>query len=185
MSETRENTRGAGVAGWHTWNKKSWVIAIVLVVPALADAQEVPKWVSPARMLSGDGRATLQWSIDGSGSAPVFRIREKSRVEQQVVFTDQAEFRLLRQPPGDYCYWVQTCIYQSDGYPSCSRPSAPLLLTVMPKGTSDWPSAESAGTSFMACEPAVMRSLRPAGTANQDGLDEWTSTQAWRWGERS
>lgn len=171
------------MSGWHAVN--GWVFAIVLTFPVAGEAQAVPKWVSPARMLSGDGNATLQWSIEGDDSVPVFRIRERSRAEQQILFTDQAEFQLLRQLPGDYCYWVQTCVYQADGYPSCSPPSAPLSLTVLANDASDKSLPGSESKFGMACEPSVMRSLRPESEATTSASGKWISAPVWGKGEES
>lgn len=106
------------------------LIALLLALPGVASAQDTPSWVSATPVVTADGFATLQWSMNGDQSISAFRIHEQAPDEQQFLYTDQVEIRLFRKLPGDYRFRVQACIRSPSDYPRCGAPSQPLTLIV-------------------------------------------------------
>jgi len=108
-----------------------FLVTLLLLIPGNGFAQQKAIWVSSTPLTTRDGFATLRWSAEGDEPVALFRISEEHSGERQISFTDQAEIRVFRTVPGNYCFWVQACKRYPDGYPFCGRKSLPLTLIVL------------------------------------------------------
>jgi len=105
--------------------------AIGMTLPAIAQGQPVPEWISSTDWMIPGGMFILQWSIQGNETVSAFRVEERSASENRVFFTDQAEIRLFRTLPGDYHYHVQSCTDRFIDMPKCGKPSTGFTLRVV------------------------------------------------------
>ncbi len=81
-------------------------------------------------ILSDDGYADLQWAVSGGDPVSFFKLTESFQDESSIHFVDHPETRLFRLRPGHYEFWVQACVRDSGGYPSCGDKSGRLDLVV-------------------------------------------------------
>lgn len=164
MSGLNQSTANSRKNGEPTRACKRILVAALLVLPGLSSAQDTPMWVSATPVISTDGFATLQWTVNGDQSVAVFRILEQTPADRQYIFTDQAEIRLFRNVPGDYSYWVQACAGWSSDQPRCGPPSQPLTLTVQMSALTHPPAAEHA---VKAAEASTTVEMIPAQTTKK------------------
>jgi len=131
-------------------------LVFLLAMPCTGLAQARALWLTPDRLTTPDGVATLRWSVEGGEAIALFRISEEYSEEHQISYTDQAEIQVVRSEPGDYSFWVQACTRYADGYPLCGESSRRLTLIVREPATTPTPQPGK-GNEF----PDADRGLNP------------------------
>jgi len=127
-------------------------------LPGIVFGQAKPVWLTATHVTTGDGFATLRWSVEGDGVWALFRISENHSGERQISFTDQAEIRVFRSQPGEYNFWVQACKRYADGYAECGAFSPRLSLSVSAGLAEQPPLAEDAGSTSRVADGAGVNS---------------------------
>jgi len=114
-------------------NLFSMVVLVLLVFQSSGFAvasNSPPTWTVPVQQTSDDGYALLAWQSVVDESPGLFKITETFKEKVMFHYTESTDLRAWRVEPGEYEFFIQSCVKNDTGAPDCGNPSETLELLV-------------------------------------------------------